>query len=39
MLIENNEIIVQSLRIPISRGFREEVVSQVIEQKAFEKGG
>lgn len=36
--IENNEIIVQSFRIPIGRGYREEIITRIINRKLLKKG-
>ena len=35
--IENNEIIIQSFRIPISRNYREEVIGKVVNKKLWKK--
>lgn len=35
--IENNEIIIQSHRIPISRNYKDEVIEKVINQKLWKK--
>lgn len=35
--IENNEILIQSSRIPISRNFREEVIERVVADKLWKK--
>jgi DNA-binding LytR/AlgR family response regulator len=37
--IENNEILIQSSRIPISRNFREEVIGKVLNKKLWKKSG
>lgn len=37
--IENNEIIIQSSRIPISRNYRDEVIEKVINKKLWKKPG
>lgn len=37
--IENNEIVVQSYRIPISRNYRDEVIGRVINDKLWKKTG
>ncbi|HKO80679.1 MAG TPA: LytTR family DNA-binding domain-containing protein, partial [Chitinophagaceae bacterium] len=35
--IENNEIIIQSFRIPISRNYRDEVIERVVNNKLWKK--
>jgi DNA-binding LytR/AlgR family response regulator len=35
--IENNEIIIQSFRIPISRNYHDQVISQVVNDKLWKK--
>jgi hypothetical protein len=35
--IENNEIIIQSFRIPISRNYREEVIDKVVNKNLWKK--
>lgn len=35
--IENNEIIIQSFRIPISRNFRDQVIERVVNNKLWKK--
>ena len=35
--IENNEIIIQSFRIPISRNYREEVIDKVVNKRLWKK--
>jgi DNA-binding LytR/AlgR family response regulator len=35
--IENNELIIQSYRVPISRNYREEVIDRVINKKLWKK--
>jgi len=35
--IENNEIIIQSFRIPISRNYRDEVIDRVVNDKLWKK--
>ena len=35
--IENNEILIQSFRIPISRNYREEVIERVVNDKLWKK--
>ncbi|MEQ9439378.1 MAG: LytTR family DNA-binding domain-containing protein [Cyclobacteriaceae bacterium] len=35
--IENNEIIIQSVRIPISRNHREKVINQVVAKRLWKK--
>ena len=35
--IENNEILIQSSRIPISRNFRDEVIDRVVADKLWKK--
>lgn len=35
--IENNEIIIQSFRIPISRNYHDEVISRVVNDKLWKK--
>ena len=35
--IEGNEIIIQSKRIPISRNFREQIITKVVKNKLWEK--
>ena len=35
--IENNEIIIQSFRIPISRNFRDQVIEKVVNNKLWKK--
>ena len=35
--IENNELLVQSIRIPISRNYREQVIDQVVNNKLWKK--
>jgi DNA-binding LytR/AlgR family response regulator len=35
--IENNELIIQSFRIPISRNYREEVISRVLNDRLWKK--
>ena len=35
--IENNEIIIQSFRIPISRNYRDEVIDRVVNDKLLKK--
>lgn len=37
--IENNEIIIQSFRIPISRNYRDEVIERVVNDKLWKKSG
>lgn len=37
--IENNEIIIQSVRIPISRNHREKVINQVVAKRLWKKSG
>ena len=37
--IENNEIIIQSARIPISRNYREKVLGQVVANRLWKKSG
>ena len=37
--IENNEIIIQSFRIPISRNYRDQVIDRVINDKLWKKTG
>lgn len=37
--IENNEIIIQSFRIPISRNYRDEVIDRVVNDKLWKKSG
>ncbi|MEP7322920.1 MAG: LytTR family DNA-binding domain-containing protein [Saprospiraceae bacterium] len=37
--IENNHILIQSTRIPISRNYREEVINQVVNKKLWRKSG
>jgi DNA-binding LytR/AlgR family response regulator len=37
--IENNEIIIQSFRIPISRNYRDEVIEKVVNNKLWKKMG
>lgn len=35
--IENNELVIQNFRIPISRNFREEVIKQVVNNRLWKK--
>ncbi|MEO6330126.1 MAG: LytTR family DNA-binding domain-containing protein [Ginsengibacter sp.] len=35
--IENNEIIIQSFRIPISRNYRDEVIERVVNKRLWKK--
>jgi DNA-binding LytR/AlgR family response regulator len=35
--IENNEIIIQSFRIPISRNYRDQVIDRVVNDKLWKK--
>ena len=35
--IENNEIIIQSFRIPISRNYRDQVIDRVVNNKLWKK--
>ena len=35
--IENNEIIIQSFRIPISRNYREDVIGKVVNKRLWKK--
>lgn len=35
--IENNEVLIQSSRIPVSRNFREEVIDRVVADKLWKK--
>jgi DNA-binding LytR/AlgR family response regulator len=35
--IENNEIIIQSFRIPISRNYRDQVIERVVNDKLWKK--
>jgi DNA-binding LytR/AlgR family response regulator len=35
--IENNEIIIQSFRIPISRNYRDEVIARVVNDRLWKK--
>jgi DNA-binding LytR/AlgR family response regulator len=37
--IENNDILIQSSRIPISRNYREEVIAKVVNKKLWKKSG
>ena len=37
--IENNEVCIQSFRIPISRNYRDEVIDRVIKNKLWKKSG
>ena len=37
--IENNEIVMQSYRIPISRNYRDEVIERVVNNKLWKKTG
>ena len=37
--IENNEIVIQNFRIPISRNFRDQVMEKVISDKLWKKSG
>jgi len=37
--IENNEIIIQSFRIPISRHYRDQVIERVVNSKLWRKTG
>lgn len=37
--IENNEIIIQSFRIPISRNYRDEVIEKVVNDRLWRKAG
>ncbi|MEP6737984.1 MAG: LytTR family DNA-binding domain-containing protein [Chryseolinea sp.] len=37
--IENNDIIIQSARIPISRNYRDEVIDKVINKRLWKKMG
>lgn len=37
--IENNEIIIQSFRIPISRNYRDHVIDRVVNNKLWKKSG
>lgn len=37
--IENNDIIIQSFRIPISRHYRDEVIERVVTKKLWKKAG
>lgn len=37
--IENNEIIIQSSRIPISRNYRDEVIGRVVNKNLWKKSG
>lgn len=35
--IEENEILIQSFRIPISRNYREQVIDQVVNNQLWKK--
>ena len=35
--IENNEIIIQSFRIPISRNYRDQVIDRVVNDRLWKK--
>jgi DNA-binding LytR/AlgR family response regulator len=35
--IENNEIIVQHFRVPISRNYRDQVIERVVNNKLWKK--
>jgi DNA-binding LytR/AlgR family response regulator len=37
--IENNEIIIQTFRIPISRNYREQVIDRVVNDRLWKKTG
>ncbi len=37
--IENNDIIIQSSRIPISRNYRDAVIDKVVNRKLWKKAG
>jgi DNA-binding LytR/AlgR family response regulator len=37
--IENNDIIIQSSRIPISRNYRDEIINRVVSDKLWRKSG
>jgi DNA-binding LytR/AlgR family response regulator len=37
--IENNEIIIGSFRIPISRNYRDEVIERVVNNRLWKKTG
>jgi DNA-binding LytR/AlgR family response regulator len=37
--IENNDILIQSSRIPISRNYREEVINRVVNKNLWKKSG
>lgn len=37
--IENNDVIIQSFRIPISRNYREEVIEKVVNNRLWKKSG
>ena len=37
--IENNEIIIKSFRIPISRNYRDQVIEKVVNNKLWKKAG
>jgi DNA-binding LytR/AlgR family response regulator len=36
--IENNDILIQNSRIPVSRNFRDEVIERVVNKKLWKKG-